>query len=121
MQDEINKVRWQHAEAEHDLLKKELMRARQMASSGFGPGGQALALTNPRKMYADKPEGFNPLSVVTRADKSLDPNARPPLRVLRSPFMNIASSILSALHVLGVQHVLVRSRRTHISAISPRL
>ena len=82
MQDEINQVRLQHAEEEHAILKKELMQARQMSYSTFNPmTGQALAWKDPRALYAKKEDGFNPLSVVTRADKSLDPNKRPPLRV----------------------------------------
>ncbi len=46
---------------------------------------QKLAWYGPRVKYGSlgKVPGFNPLSIVTRADKSMDPDYRPPLRVSR--------------------------------------
>ena len=82
MQDELNHIQFERAEHEHAILKQELMQARQMASPRFNYiGGQNLDQTNYKEEYASKPPGFNPLSEVTRADKLLDPNRRPPLRV----------------------------------------
>ncbi len=86
---QLNQVRWAHAEEEHQMLEKELRQARRMESH-FNPmeGGQSLAAwKSPIELYGNKPPGFNPLSEVTRADKSKDPFARPPLRV-RYPSRN---------------------------------
>jgi hypothetical protein len=81
---QLKQIRWAHAEEEHHVLEKELRQARRMESlSRFNPmDGQSLATwKRPTELYAKKPPGFNPLSEVTRADKSKDPFLRPPLRV----------------------------------------
>jgi hypothetical protein len=93
---QLNKVRWAHAEEEHSMLEKELRQARRMASlPRFNSmGGQSLAAwKSPIELYAKKPDGFNPLSEVTRADKGKDPFRRPPLRV-RCPPCTFSARIL---------------------------
>ena len=46
---------------------------------------QSLAWYGPKDKYGaiSRVPGFNPLSMVTRSDKSIDPDYRPPLRVSR--------------------------------------
>jgi hypothetical protein len=53
---------------------------------------QSLAWYGPKDKYGaiSRVPGFNPLSMVTRSDKSIDPDYRPPLRVSHGVFFYIS-------------------------------
>mmetsp|Transcript_23096 Transcript_23096/g.62564 ORF Transcript_23096/g.62564 Transcript_23096/m.62564 type:complete len:203 (-) Transcript_23096:400-1008(-) len=90
LKEQLYKLRYERDEAENAYLRKELADARR--SSPRTSLRQRVPFQS-LGAYSGKPPGFNPLETVTREDKLLDPNVRPPLQSPNPHFGDLAHTV----------------------------